>query len=451
MVMFSIPRERGFDSTLALKRDPYRFIPRRCAAHGADLFRTRIMLRKAICMRGAAAAELFCDPERFTRKSAMPGRIQKSLLGHDGVQTLDGQAHRHRKALHLAVMSPERVAALVHIFARRLRAAGADWEHAEQVILYDALRELLCRSVCEWADVPLDGRDIQTTTDDLTALFDNAGSVGPPHWRARRGRKRSERWIASLVEDIRFGRYHPRPASAALAMAWHQDLRGDLLSPRVAAVELLNVLRPTVATAAFMTFTALAVHEFRHTWPQLQDDRGAYRDLFVQEVRRFYPFFPAVCARTRTRFEWRGYTFPKGVLVLLSLYGTNHDPRLWPNPDEFRPGRFRDHRREDVHGFVPQGVGQLQVDHRCPGGEAAFALMRCALDFLVDEIQYRVPAQDAKVDYSRLPAVPKSGFIIDQVARRQPFPAPSSSDNGAPCPGQPTALNRVPGPPVQEP
>ena len=32
MGMSSIPRERGFDSTLALKRDPYRFIPRRCAA-----------------------------------------------------------------------------------------------------------------------------------------------------------------------------------------------------------------------------------------------------------------------------------------------------------------------------------------------------------------------------------------------------------------------------------
>ena len=62
--------------------------------------------------------------------------------------------------------------------------------------------------------------------------------------------------------------------------------------------------------------------------------------MFVQEVRRFFPFFPAVAGRVRETFEWRGYRFDRGTHVMLDLHGTNHDSRVWREPDAFRPERF---------------------------------------------------------------------------------------------------------------
>lgn len=57
--MSCIPRDKSFDSTLALIWDPYHFISKRCRRYGADLFETRLRLQRTICMTGPEAARLF--------------------------------------------------------------------------------------------------------------------------------------------------------------------------------------------------------------------------------------------------------------------------------------------------------------------------------------------------------------------------------------------------------
>ncbi len=55
------------------------------------------------------------------------------------------------------------------------------------------------------------------------------------------------------------------PASSvgpAYTSVWHRDPYGNLLDPGVAAVELINILRPTVAVARYVAFAAVALHEF---------------------------------------------------------------------------------------------------------------------------------------------------------------------------------------------
>jgi len=51
--MASIPSAKGIVSTLALLRNPYGFIPDTCRDLEGDLFETRILLQKTICMTGA--------------------------------------------------------------------------------------------------------------------------------------------------------------------------------------------------------------------------------------------------------------------------------------------------------------------------------------------------------------------------------------------------------------
>lgn len=116
---------------------------------------------------------------------------------------------------------------------------------------------------------------------------------------------------------------------------------GELLDSAVAAVELLNVLRPTVAVARYVTFAALALHEHPQAARQVRDGGAAELEQFVQEVRRLYPFFTFVGGRFTTPFVWRGHRFDEGQWVLLDLYGTNRDARAWGAPEQFRPERFR--------------------------------------------------------------------------------------------------------------
>jgi fatty-acid peroxygenase len=104
----------------------------------------------------------------------------------------------------------------------------------------------------------------------------------------------------------------------------------------VAAVELINVLRPTVAVARYIISAALALHTYPQCQQKLQGGDDEYLELFVQGVRRFYPFFPFVGGRVQEEFDWQGHHFAKGTWLLLDLYGTNHDSRIWKEPERFR-------------------------------------------------------------------------------------------------------------------
>jgi fatty-acid peroxygenase len=108
--MPDMPQDSSPDATLALLRDGYDFIRNRCRELDTDVFRTRIGLEQTICMRDAEAARLFSDTERFQREGAAPSLARKTLFGEGGVQGLDGEPHRHRKAMFMSLMTPQRAA-----------------------------------------------------------------------------------------------------------------------------------------------------------------------------------------------------------------------------------------------------------------------------------------------------------------------------------------------------
>jgi fatty-acid peroxygenase len=368
-------------------------------------------------MRGEAAAQLFYDGQKFERAGAAPARLKKTLLGRDGVQGLDGSAHAHRKALFMSLMGPERVRVLAELTRREWHSALERWTGRLGIILNREAEEVLCRAVCAWAGVPLSERDAEAKTRQLAHLIEGAGALGPRYWVSVVARKRAEAWLSSLVKRVRSGKTRAPAESALQQIATHRDEAGELLSPRVAAVELLNVLRPTVAVARFITFAAVALHEHPESRVFAESPEPHDVELFIQEVRRFYPFFPAAMARVRESFVWNGYRFKKGQRVLLDLYGTNHDPAIWQRPEEFLPERFRDWNGS-AFNFIPQGGGDHQQGHRCAGEWITIAVMREAIEFLTRDITYDVPPQNLQISLSEMPTLPKSGFIMRNMRRK---------------------------------
>ncbi|MEQ2298808.1 hypothetical protein AMECASPLE_009107 [Ameca splendens] len=67
-------------------------------------------------------------------------------------------------------------------------------------------------------------------------------------------------------------------------------------------------------------------------------------------------------------------TVPEGVICLVSLYGTHHNPEVWTNPDEFDPLRFERTNTQSrlSHGFIPFSSGP----RNCIGQKFAMAELR---------------------------------------------------------------------------
>lgn len=407
------PRDPNLDSTLALLNEGYLFIPNRCSELGSDVFETRLMLEPVFCIHGEEAAHIFYAPGRFTRRLAVPMTSMLLLQEPHSVQMLEGDAHRWRKQMLMSLMTPPSVRQLVHAMVEEWRRRAHTWRAKSHIVLHDEVCEILCRAGCDWAGVPLPERDVPHRARDLRDMVGGAGSIGPRRWRATMLRSRTEHWIESIVDDIRSGKLNAPAGTAAHTIAWHRDRDGNQLSARTAAVELINILRPLVGVSWFITFAALALHEYPESRQRLEEDGDDALWMFAEEVRRFYPLVPAIGGRVEEPFEWRGHRFAKGTSVLLDVYGTNHDPRLWDNPDVFRPERFREWNGSG-YNFIPQGGGHHLDGHRCPAEAATVELTKAALRELT-RIDYELPPQDLHIDLTRVPALPASGVVISNV------------------------------------
>lgn len=412
--MTDIPAEHRLDSTLDLMNEGYLYISNHCQKHDSPIFKARLLFENTLCLRGVEAARLFYNTDTCRREGAAPVRLQKTLFGVGGVQGLDGSAHLHRKAMFMALMSPEGIESLVERVNTEWQRAQTQWETMEEVVLFKECQFILCRAVCAWAGVPLPEEDVERRTHQLAAMIDGAGTVGPRHWQARRSRNDAENWIGKLVEKIRRTPedYEANETQSALIrFSLHRDEQGEWLPIHVVAVEILNVLRPTLAVSRYMVFIAHALHRWPPTRPQLDDSEAVH--CFVQEVRRFYPFFPVAAARLRHDIEWQGHSLPGGTRLLLDLYGTNHDPSGWEAPETFNPERFSQ-REMDAWQLIPQGGGDHHVNHRCPGEWITIRLMEETLKWL-GNMHWQVPEQNLEIDLSEIPALPQSGMILRQV------------------------------------
>jgi fatty-acid peroxygenase len=405
----------------------YDLIGARCDRLGTDAFAVPVpVVGPVICMRGAEAARLFYDEARFRRADALPRRVRATLVGEGAVQTLDDDVHRRRKRLHMGLMSPDAVAELDACFADTWARHARRWrDDGGRVVLYDALGLVLCEAVCAWAGIPLAAGEVAPRTADLHAMIETPLAFGPTHRRGRRARRRAERWAGDLIARVRAGTLAAPPGRALAAVAEHRAEDGEPLDLHTAAVELLNVVRPTVALDRFIVFVAAALHEHRHWADRLRhaapDDPVFER--FVHEVRRHYPFFPLQGARVRTPFRWHDIEFPAGALTVLDLHGTNHDPARWEHPDRFDPDRFLG---GDIGPFdlVPQGGGEHWTGHRCAGEWLTVRLLTTATRVLGQQLDYDVPPQDLRVSHRKVPALPNSGFVISDV-RAAVTPAPA--------------------------
>ena len=412
-----IPQVRIIDSTLLLALNGYKFISQQCDRYQTDIFQTRLLFKKTICFKGEEAAKVFYDSQKFIRKNAAPKRLKKNLFGEDGVQGLDGDAHRHRKQMFMSLMTKEGIQQLADLTRKQWSAYAQKWSQMDKIVLFKEAREVFCRASCAWTGVPLSESEVEQRTKDLGAMIDGSGAVGLKHWRGRRSRKRTEKWIEEITCQVRNSKLEILESSALYAIAMHRDLEGKLLNKHTAAVELINILRPTVAIARYVVFAALALHEHPECRQKLQDGGDEYCEWFVQEVRRFYPFFPFAAAVVSQDFDWHEYHFSQGTKVLLDLYGTNHDPQLWSDPEDFNPERFREWDYSKFN-LIPQGGGDYYTNHRCPGEWITIELMKVTLLFLTQSLQYDVPEQDLDISLSTMPTAPKSGFIISTVSQK---------------------------------
>jgi fatty-acid peroxygenase len=396
--------------TLRLLLDGYQAVGRlREAAGGQSWFPARMLGRRALVVRGVDGVRTFYDADLVTRRGAIPAPVRLLLFGPGAVHGLDGEEHTRRKELFLDAADREAAEGLAAAVAERLDTAVAGWTDRGSVRLFDELVEVYGGAVLAWGGTDVAGDEARRVSRELAAIVDGFGVRGTAYPRAWVARVRATRWARRLVRDVRKGARHAGKGTPLARVAAAE------LSHTVAAVELLNILRPTVAVAYFGAFAAHALDGHPEWKARLA--RGSSKDLraFEHELRRWYPFVPVLTGRLRREYVWGGRSFPRRSFLVLDVWGTNRDPDTWADPDTFRPDRFVD-REPGPFEFVPQGGGDPAHGHRCPGEPLAVGILIATVRRLAS-LDFDLAPGSTTVPLRRVPSLSPDGMEIRHISR----------------------------------
>jgi fatty-acid peroxygenase len=399
------------DLAIALLRRGYDALPdlwSQAPTARSDLVWTRLLGRRAMVVRGPDGARLFYDDSLVERSGVVPPPLGHLLFGKGAVHGLDGAEHRTRKAMFVDVLTPARVETLGCDVAGELEDAVLSWPRRQPVRLFHELVRVYGTCVLPWAGIEVGPAESAAVATRMARIVDGFGFAPRAYAAGWVARVWSNRWATACVREARAG--GRRPAEGTMLHALSLGPGGDL-PPDVAGMELINVIRPTVAVAWLGVFAALALVENPHVGPVLGDpDRRTERRHFADEVRRTTPFVPALAGRVRRTTSWHGARLGAGDLLVLDVPATNHHGETWRDPRTFRPERFRE-QTPDAFEHVPQGGGDVRRGHRCPGEEVAMTLLDRTLLRLARTgftVSGRAP------DLTRIPTLPRR-VLVDAV------------------------------------
>lgn len=421
------------DRTLELVTKGYRFTDRLLGSAvrpgSARRAPMKLLGSPALVVRGAEGVRLFYDTERMQRTGAMPAIIGGGLFGKGSLHGMDGEEHRNRKAIFVrAAMDPDALRELMADAQREWTAyIDREWVAGEGGTVYDAAVDVYGRSILRWAGIEADEGTLTRLSRWEAQIVDGFAVLGPAYVLQKVRRRQCDSWFEEHVRRARAGEVPVRPGSALDLVLAHRELDGQPLSDHLAAVEIQNVVRPTIAVARFAAFLALAFHEHPDVRERVSDEvvargttvDGPYATAVSQEVRRYYPFVPVLPAVARHDLEFEGARVAGGDRVLVDIFGTNRDAEHWSEPDRFDPERFTGDGADLAWSdhFLPQGGGRPETGHRCPGELVTVGLLALTAAEL-SRLDADLPEQDLSYPMHRMPTAPVSKVRFVDVRRR---------------------------------
>ncbi|KAJ1690422.1 hypothetical protein LUZ63_014577 [Rhynchospora breviuscula] len=116
----------------------------------------------------------------------------------------------------------------------------------------------------------------------------------------------------------------------------------------------------------------------------------AYLKAVIKEALRLHPPGPLLVPRELIQDTTiKGYHIPCGALVQVNVWAIGRDPKIWDNPDDFRPERFLgsqvDYKGQDFD-LIPFGAGRRV----CPGIGFAMPIIELAIANLLLKFDWSI-------------------------------------------------------------
>ncbi|XP_022095727.1 cytochrome P450 2J6-like [Acanthaster planci] len=129
----------------------------------------------------------------------------------------------------------------------------------------------------------------------------------------------------------------------------------------------------------------------RNRLPRMADKSQLnFTQAVIWEVQRLTIVAPlGVAHAAASDTQLRGFTIPKGALLVPNLWAVSHDSNVWPEPDQFKPERFLNDQGEaaKVDELIPFSVGRRS----CIGEHLAKMELVIFFSYLMHQFTFKKP------------------------------------------------------------
>jgi cytochrome P450 len=140
----------------------------------------------------------------------------------------------------------------------------------------------------------------------------------------------------------------------------------------------------------------------------------SYTTAVLHETLRRYSLVPVVTRQAIEADTLGSWSVPKGAKIVVPIDAVHHDPRLWKDPDAFRPGRFLEPL---AHPYAY--LAFLAGPRSCIGENFALIEARIVLARLVQRFRFLVASREVGArDRFKVPVAPSGAMklYIDEHA-----------------------------------
>jgi cytochrome P450 len=423
-------------------RDALGFMERIARDHG-DVVPLRLGPVRALFLNNPQAIEeVLTTSHKRLRQSRAVGRL-RTILG-DGVFTSEGEEWLFQRRLMMPSFHRASVERYSDTIVARARNATERWSSAETVELVGEMRRLSLDVAVEalfgrgldkaegrmlGESVVAAGEHMQTRVNSMK-MFIPDWLPTPGNRRTRAAVRRMNEVVQRIVDDRRSSAEEHVDLLSLLVHA--RDEEGGRMSDK----QLGDAIRTLIIAGHDTTGSTLAWALYllaRHPQAdsaleaELQDVLGnerqvvvddlprlAYLGKVVAETLRLYPAGFAAAREPLADMMVAGRTVPKGTVLLMSQWVRHRDPRVFEEPEAFRPERWtpdfeKSLRRAD---YFPFGIGQRQ----CIGQAFARLELMIALATLRQRYRFELVSDEVVRPTPRLALQPDRPI----TARLQP-------------------------------
>ncbi|XP_050363474.1 cytochrome P450 81Q32-like [Argentina anserina] len=142
-----------------------------------------------------------------------------------------------------------------------------------------------------------------------------------------------------------------------------------------------------------------------------------YLHCIITETLRLYPVVPLLFPHESSEdCTVGGFNVPCGTMLLVNAWAIHHDPKLWDQPEKFKPERFQNALVErDVYMYFPFGTGR----RGCPGEGLANRIIGLTLGSVIQCFEWeRISEEMVDMTEGSSIALPKTHPLLAKCRPR---------------------------------